>query len=228
MQSVCDMCKKQDHLFPCSGCGLFRYCSPRCQTEHLKIHGEECKLEIKRISEGQIPTKDVYETYRSFCDNKKVILFLAGFAYYCHIKYSQNVPQCIINLKLNEKLVDGKPVKMDAYIAGLYTYSRPEMQESIIKSKKPGYVYMLYGYKVKHNKLPEQKEKGMTLYSYKVFTMIEETAKKMYHIYSSIFDHTESIYLEMYNEATSVPKGVKVGDILLSCIIDEVRKIYIL
>ena len=95
IEQLCDMCHvrpaRQGHLFPCSGCGIFKYCSPRCQTNHLPQHEKDCKTSQTSGWTGS--------EYKSFHENEKVSLFLSAFSYHCHIKNANTLPECTVDIK---------------------------------------------------------------------------------------------------------------------------------
>ena len=95
IEQICDMChirpRKQGHLFPCSGCGIFKYCSPRCQRNHLPLHEKDCReLRSSAWSDAD---------YKSFYENDKIKYFLCAFSYHCRLKNIDYQPSCMVNIQ---------------------------------------------------------------------------------------------------------------------------------
>lgn len=189
MQNACDSCKKVDHLFPCSGCGWARYCSPRCQTNHLPFHEKDCKMEVELVKAGELSAKQVASMYKQFVVDEKVYLFMAGFSYYCFQKNGEGVPECTVSVE-----------DAGAYLAIMKERSSPEISDSITES--PGYIRMSLGF-----------QKRECVYTYDAILFPLSVAQTMYSLYKSLFDIASDIRFQVYN-STNIPKGMK-GTILV-------------
>lgn len=88
---LCDFCHKEDFTFPCSGCKVYRYCTPKCQSLHFIDHEKDCKTSVNIGWTGK--------EYDSFTEDSNIRKFLCAFAYYIHMKRPSKVPTCKVMMK---------------------------------------------------------------------------------------------------------------------------------